>query len=81
MPSGPVPSGDEGVNAMKLAALGTLLALAACVGPTVVVMKNPQTGELLQCHGDNNGLSMPAESWAAKGCADGYQAAGWVRLN
>jgi hypothetical protein len=58
-----------------------LLMLGACVGPTVVMMKNPQTGELVRCSGANNGLSLPADSWAAKGCADGYQAAGWQRLN
>ena len=27
------------------------------------------------------GLSMIADSYAAKGCADGYQAAGWQRMN
>lgn len=66
---------------MKRMVLAALLALGGCVGPTVVVMKNPKTGEIIQCHGDNNGLSMSAESWSAKGCADGYQAAGWQRMN
>jgi hypothetical protein len=64
-----------------IALLACACALSACVGPTIVVMKNPTTGEIIQCKGENNGLSMPAESWAAKGCADGYSAAGWQRMN
>jgi hypothetical protein len=46
----------------------------------VVVMKNPATGELKKC-GAPTGISMIADSYAAKGCADGYQTAGWVRMN
>ncbi len=57
------------------------LLLGACVGPTVVMMKNPNTGEIVRCSGSNNGLSVAADSWAAKGCADGYEADGWKRLN
>jgi hypothetical protein len=69
------------LQAMKRTAMAALLALSACVGPTVVMMKNPQTGEIKRCSGSNNGLSLAADSWAAKGCADGYQTAGWQRLN
>ena len=64
-----------------IAGLLALLLLSGCVGPTVVVMKNPATGEIVQCKGANTGLSMPAESWAARDCATGYQAAGWTRMN
>lgn len=67
---------------VRFMAAGTaMLLLAGCVGPTVVVMKNPTSGEIVQCKGANTGLSMPAESIAARDCADGYQAAGWVRMN
>lgn len=66
---------------MKRMVLAALLALGACVGPTVVVVKNPKTGEIVQCRGSNTGLSVVAESMAAKGCADGYQATGWERMN
>jgi hypothetical protein len=69
------------LQSMKRMALAAFLALSACVGPTVVMMKNPQTGELVRCTRSNNGLSLAADSWAAKGCADGYQAAGWQRMN
>jgi hypothetical protein len=61
--------------------LALTLGVAGCVGPTVVVMKSPTTGELVQCRGANAGLSMPAESMAARDCAQGYQAAGWTRMN
>jgi hypothetical protein len=49
--------------------------LAGCVGPTLVVMKNLATGEIVQCKGANTGLWMPAESMAARDCANGYTAA------
>ena len=55
--------------------------LSACAGPTVVVMKNPASGEIVQCKGANTGLSVVAESWAARDCAQGYQTAGWTRMN
>lgn len=55
--------------------------LGACVGPTVVVMRNPETNEIIQCKGANTGLSVTAESIAARDCAAGYTAAGWVRMN
>lgn len=61
--------------------LCSVLVLGGCVGPIVVVMKNPATGELIQCRGANTGLSVTAESFAARDCAQGYQAAGWVRMN
>jgi hypothetical protein len=61
--------------------LGSGMILSGCVGPTVIVMKNPKTGELVQCRGANTGLSMPAESIAARDCAQGYLAAGWLRMN
>jgi hypothetical protein len=55
--------------------------LSGCAGPTVVVMKNPANNEIVQCKGANTGLSVVAESWAARDCASGYQAAGWTRMN
>jgi hypothetical protein len=63
-----------------LVAAGVALTLAACAGPSVVVMRNPRTGEVRQC-GNPTGISMIADTYAAKGCADGYQAAGWERMN
>lgn len=54
--------------------------VTACVGPSVVVMKNPTTGEVRQC-GNPNGFSMVADSIAARDCAQGFQASGWTRMN
>lgn len=62
-------------------ALALTFGTMGCVGPTVIVMKNPTTGELVQCRGANTGLSMSAESIAARDCAQGYTAAGWQRMN
>lgn len=58
----------------------SLLPLAAC-GPSVIVMKNPTTGEVVQCKGNTTGLSAVADAKAAQDCATGYQAAGWTRMN
>ena len=67
---------------LRLAAgAALLLGVTGCVGPTVVVMKNPNTGEIVQCRGANTGISTPVESMAARDCANGYQAAGWQRMN
>ena len=62
--------------AMILLAVG----LSACVGPAVVILKNPTTGEVKQC-GDPRGISAISDSLAARDCAVGYQAAGWQRMN
>ena len=63
------------------AAMALTLALGACVGPAVVVMKNPTTGEVVQCKGAAMGYSLVADSMAARDCATGYLAAGWTRMN
>jgi hypothetical protein len=60
---------------------GAAVILIGCAGPTVVVMKNPANGEIVQCKGASTRLSVTAESWAARDCAKGYQAAGWTRMN
>jgi hypothetical protein len=38
--------------------IGAVALLIGCAGPTVVVMKNPATGEIVQCKGANTGLSV-----------------------
>ncbi len=55
------------------------LTLSGC-GPTVIVMKNPTTGALVECRGGAT-PGLIAEQVAAKDCANGYQAAGWIRMN
>jgi hypothetical protein len=61
-------------------------ALAGCVGSEMIVLKNPATGEIKECS-RNSGpnpyviAQTMADNAAARSCARGYQAAGFVRLN
>jgi hypothetical protein len=66
---------------LRMTLLAVFVAAVAGCGPRVIVMKNPTTGELIQCHGQSTGLSRAAEVAWARDCAEGYQAAGWVRMN
>ena len=68
------------VHMRALLAVAVLLALTSC-GPAIVVMKNPTSGEIIQCKGSTTGLSGLADAAAARDCAAGYQAAGWTRMN
>ena len=47
-----------------------LIGLAACT-PQIIFMKDPRTGQVVQCGPD-------AERTAARDCADNYRARGWV---
>ena len=51
-------------------ALAALIGLAACT-PQIIFMKDPRTGQVVQCGPD-------AERTAARDCADNYRARGWV---
>ena len=48
-----------------------LIGLAACT-PQIIFMKDPATGQVVQCGPD-------AERTAARDCADNYRARGWVK--
>jgi hypothetical protein len=63
---------------LRCCALVLLLPALARCGPTFIVMKNPETGAIAQCQG--NGEPAVAAR-AAQQCAEGYQAAGWKRMN
>jgi hypothetical protein len=69
------------MRVLSIFLLQIAIFLSACVGPTVIVMRNPATNEIIQCRGANTGLSVTAESMAARDCAAGYTAAGWIRMN
>ena len=66
-----------------------LLSLTAACAPTPtdIVLKNPQTGQIVQCQSSLEGASpFPiAQQWIdsekAEDCATGYVNAGWVRMN
>ena len=71
------------LNAAALALLA--LALSGCV-EAIVVMKNPQTGEVAQCKAGGGPSMFPIiqasiDRSTADNCAAGYISAGWVRMN
>jgi hypothetical protein len=68
------------MHVIRLSVLALVALLAGC-GPRVIVMRNPANGELVQCKASTTGVSGMAERSAAADCAQGYQAAGWVRMN
>ena len=55
---------------LRATALAALIGLAACT-PQIIFMKDPRTGQVVQCGPD-------AERTAARDCADNYRARGWV---
>lgn len=71
----------------KALALFVLLAVGGCVETEVFVLKNPKTDEIVQCRGNNSGPALfpivqaNMDNAAARDCAKGYQAAGWILLN
>ena len=55
-------------------------ALAGCGSdPGVIVMKNPRTGELVQCRGVEGSNRDAAKD--AKRCADAYEKEGYIRVS
>lgn len=64
-------------TAVRRLALVPFLAVLAGCGPTTIVLRDPTTGQMAQCHGDPWGWNPPGE---AADCAKGYQAAGYVRV-
>lgn len=64
------------------------IALFGCAPrPTDIVLRNPQTGQIMQCRSRLEGASpFPiAQQWIdsehAEDCARGFVAAGWQRMN
>lgn len=60
--------------------------LSACVESEVIVLKNPMTGEVVQCAKNSGASFFPIaqtlmDNSAARNCAKGYEGAGWVRTN
>lgn len=56
-----------------------VLTVAACSGPTHIVMHNEKTGDVQRC------FSPPGGNWnpqaVTESCAKGYEAAGYVRAS
>ena len=63
-----------------------VVALGGCTQSEMIVLKNPATGKIKECS-RNSGASMfpiaqtMMDNTAARSCAAGYQAAGFVRMN
>lgn len=71
---------------MRLVVLACLLSLAACMPSEFIVLKNPKTGEIVQCHANSGASFFPIaqtamDNDATEGCAAGYAAAGYQRMN
>jgi hypothetical protein len=70
-----------------VAVLMALILLAGCAESEVFVMKDPKTGQIIQCAGPTTGASFfpiiqtNINNSAAERCAKGYEAAGWRRMN
>lgn len=64
-------------------ALAIALTLGGCVGPMVVVMRDPASGQTFMCGaGDGTNAMAPViASRVARDCAQGLQASGWERMN
>jgi hypothetical protein len=71
---------------MKLVHITLLGALLAGCSSPIIVMKNPDTGEIAQCRGSDQASFFPiAQAMTNKSmvdsCTQGYEAAGWKRMN
>ena len=59
------------MDTLKTGLLLTLAAMASGCTPQIIFMKDPQTGQVVQCGPDN-------ERTAARACADNYRDRGWA---
>jgi hypothetical protein len=71
---------------IQLVAVLCLLSLGGCVQSEMVIMKNPATGEVIRCERNSGPSLFPIaqtmmDNTAARSCAEGYQRAGWQRMN
>lgn len=62
------------------------IALGGCTQSEMIVLRNPATGEIKECSKNSGASFFPIaqtmmDNTAARSCAAGYQAAGFVRMN
>ena len=62
-----------------LAALALLISLGACGSP--IVLQDPKTNQMAQCDTDDGFWGAMGQSVANGDCAEGYERAGWTRMN
>lgn len=70
----------------KIVAFLVPLALAGCARSEMIVLRNPQTGEIKECRTNSGPSFFPIaqtmiDNTATRSCAEGYQRAGFVRMN
>jgi hypothetical protein len=71
---------------MRLIAMVILTGLAGCVPATVVILKDPASGQVVRCDRTSSVTLFPiaqtlSDNAGAESCARGYEAAGWKRMN
>ncbi len=62
------------------------LTLAGCVQSEMIVLRDPRTGELKECRTNSGPSFFPIaqtmiDNTSTRSCAEGYQRAGFVRMN
>jgi hypothetical protein len=67
-------------------ALFGLLLLSCCTHSEFIVLKNPVTGQVVDCHTDSGSSLFPIaqtmiDNTASDDCAKGYEASGFQRMN
>ena len=70
----------------KIAATLVVLTLAGCVQSEMIVLRNPQTGDVKECRTNSGASFFPIaqtmiDNSSTRSCAEGYQRAGFVRMN
>lgn len=60
--------------------------LSGCAQREFIVLKDPTTGQIVQCHADSGASLFPIaqtmiDNTSTRSCAQGYQAAGFQRMN
>ena len=77
---------SAGLKALVIAVALAALALAGCAQSEMIVLRSPQTGELKECRTNSGPSFFPiaqimVDNTATRSCAEGYQRAGFVRMN
>ena len=73
-------SGDADMRLRTAAVLvAAALVSTACAGPSMILLRNPATNEVVRCPPNNSG-NVSADSWAALDCARQYEAIGYQRV-
>ncbi len=70
----------------KTAAALAALALAGCARSEIIVLRDPRTGEIKECRTNSGPSFFPIaqtmiDNTATRSCAEGYQRAGFVRMD